>query len=1280
MATARRGGRQAAAANLRVGTAAVKDDNRKEPKSEEVKTPVTAASDQTAQTDNKRSPTLEKLAEKGLDTSPGKPGKTEDPRETKDETERMDQDPPAAVKAESPATDEPAKMEDQPESRAEIEKMNEDSPVIHKPGSPTIDLFSKLPEDIATKPSFETEVGRGISRSESIKAEARKRSEAMSYPDSDGESELNATQGKRDPSSGPAQADAEDMEMEQDVEPYLSERFSTERIRHTSPISARVLQNVRALKEEILNGNGGGSGALSGAPSFSSNPDDNYLTSRQERSSSLIAPASTEVSASTSFDRPTLATRDNDRSKVEARKSRFSSDNQSANVSATRAQVDIRGLPKGANVPERLAGKEPEIISGVKRAMDVARSFGLDNPRNFKRQRHISPARSRQGSADAGGQQAQGSRWQANNRPDLYRPNARLADQNGASRPQDGPRGSLQSDDSIPARPLDRAPAGRLPGGNDSSRVSEENRERERSPPRRQSRWDQPARGANPDNRDRTPQNGLTRTLAGNSGLNHRPFSSPPRPSKFSPATAQTQQTARTGASSYSPSVAAQQRIHPDRLQAHDLRPVPPSAQIGDRAQTGSFSVASNPPVRQPLAVNPGRGQQDAGYPRNSQIELPSDVSESSRDRQQNVKTDALPPQAVGHSRDTPPRPEALLPEKPRMSRFSAAPAGPVNSNRSIWNAPATGSFPSLTAANLGRNMAGLPESHGAPKTFSRVSDDGRSALSEARVYVALPDHLSLGSPELIAPNRVPLMSPGTDGEPGRRRPPGSAALREELDARRHTQGAPRFRYIGHVDAERDNQGEAISRDLERDLRNSSVPSLLPPSNSSTMHSGLTSIRSSGVSRQSQEPYSAYDSPQNRNDPRTFGYRGEGRNNFNAIPQRQDVPRDDRDVPLPRFTPASRSDQPHALPGPLDDIRRFDDRGPVSRRIEDPRALRQHELGRSPSQNSSKRLDCLPDESRSFGYDGRAIDNLAPARRRERAGPPSGHNPPRPPYADERYRHEPVDIPRLTSSLVEQELAAMKQKIADLERLRALELSVYGAAPVVPIQRIESPPVRRPSNGYDEGRDAGRFDAARDPPFRHSLDSRDQGNTRDPVDMSGHQPHQVIHDSRGFRGGRDIKDVRGPVSHLVPSHGPRFNDQQNAMGPRRPVNGSVNESRHGAPTSLSGRVEMPRNFDSPKATPPSSRINDTRAPIRESEQIHEERRMPQRDARSFDDRAPLRPPLDEPHGGPGQTYRNVPPNQQWDRRNPAELRGGPPSAENQNFAFRPGYPAQSGRR
>lgn len=51
--------------------------------------------------------------------------------------------------------------------------------------------------------------------------------------------------------------------------------------------------------------------------------------------------------------------------------------------------------------------------------------------------------------------------------------------------------------------------------------------------------------------------------------------------------------------------------------------------------------------------------------------------------------------------------------------------------------------------------------------------------------------------------NRLALEGPGTAGPPGRRVPPGSAALRAELEARQQARGIPRFRYVGHVDVER---------------------------------------------------------------------------------------------------------------------------------------------------------------------------------------------------------------------------------------------------------------------------------------------------------------------------------------------------------------------------------------------------------------------------------------------------------------------------------------------
>lgn len=262
----------------------------------------------------------------------------------------------------------------------------------------------------------------------------------------------------------------------------------------------------------------------------------------------------------------------------------------------------------------------------------------------------------------------------------------------------------------------------------------------------------------------------------------------------------------------------------------------------------------------------------------------------------------------------------------------------------------------------------------------------------------------------------------------------------------------------------------------------------------------------------------------------------------------------------------------------------------------------------------------------------------------------------------------------------------MKQKIADLERLRALELSVYGAVPSVPPQRNASPSAHIPVNGYREMRDAPRFDAPRNQGFHNNVELREQGNARGfGGDVPSSEPFQGMRGSRDFQDGRENRGPYGPPPQMVPSHGPRYDNHTNDMGRRNPLPGPGNlgaqPPRQAPPTAFSGRVGAPRAFDPPKAMPPPSRMNDTRPPIRGREQIHEEPRVPERNnARAFSDRDSTRPSADGLQLGNGQPFRNVPPIQPWDRRNPAESGDGPIRGGNQKFSFQPGYPAQGGRR
>lgn len=141
-----------------------------------------------------------------------------------------------------------------------------------------------------------------------------------------------------------------------------------------------------------------------------------------------------------------------------------------------------------------------------------------------------------------------------------------------------------------------------------------------------------------------------------------------------------------------------------------------------------------------------------------------------------------------------------------------------------------------------------------------------------------------------------------------------------------------------------------------------------------------------------------------------------------------------------------------------------------------------------------------------------------------------------------------------TSSLVEQELAAMKQKIADLERLRALELSVYGgASQVAPSHRQVSPPRLDQSPRYIPMRDrvppgdirdqhvrdirhVGNFQDGQD-----ARDSRNNGNIRDTrPDIRVNGNHRNVQESRSLQ---DEAGYRPAHIQQTPSHGASYDDR-----------------------------------------------------------------------------------------------------------------------------------------
>ena len=377
----------------------------------------------------------------------------------------------------------------------------------------------------------------------------------------------------------------------------------------------------------------------------------------------------------------------------------------------------------------------------------------------------------------------------------------------------------------------------------------------------------------------------------------------------------------------------------------------------------------------------------------------------------------------------------------------------------------------------------------------------------------------------------VPLNSPGTVGDPGTRRPPGSAALRAELDARQEYRGAPRYRYVGHVGSDQHRpaahapvfEGSLSSHPSQPTTSARRFSGTLPPPNGSNR-----SIQG----REVQDPLSrsldsASAGPAYRDDER---------------PQRR-IEADSRprfgrhadDAPLPRgagpvYEAEDGMNRGRSEPNALYLDSRYHDRVPRIRNSDEALIHRQRDPSPAPRRAMGRQYDHSPEPRDSFDADPRS------ASRFDSSAPLSDWNlgsrrfdDPARPELDSRI---PVDAPRFASSVVEQELAAMKQKIADLERLRALELSLYSESSTFLSQRNASPsPPLVPSHGYRDIRSAPR------PKFHGDVNLRNSAETR--TSEAG----PPAYDRRDMRDERDDRDFRANSSRFAPSQpGPNFNE------------------------------------------------------------------------------------------------------------------------------------------
>lgn len=150
-------------------------------------------------------------------------------------------------------------------SDADAAIVRKDMTVPIKEEAVTISPLS--PERQHSTPPDAEEIDSKMNQADDIQKQSEleiKQEPAVTYPESDTEEDSGGNQNVEPMAHIEQGLDEMEMDIADEAEIEMSDAmsapFSTEKIRHTSPISARVLQNVRALKEEILNGGGNMSG------------------------------------------------------------------------------------------------------------------------------------------------------------------------------------------------------------------------------------------------------------------------------------------------------------------------------------------------------------------------------------------------------------------------------------------------------------------------------------------------------------------------------------------------------------------------------------------------------------------------------------------------------------------------------------------------------------------------------------------------------------------------------------------------------------------------------------------------------------------------------------------------------------------------------------------------------------------------------------------------------------------------------------------------------------
>jgi hypothetical protein len=486
----------------------------------------------------------------------------------------------------------------------------------------------------------------------------------------------------------------------------VSESYSTERIRHTSPISARVLQNVRALKEEILNGGGTTAAPAPGVTASTSQGStaapapgitpvvshtsslDECLSTLQERANSILARSSKTPNSS-----PAGAFR---RFNHNQQGGRFQGSANSSPLNANNPAFKSRfSEAPSVNVPSNRSYQNNGIASSrswtAGTGVDSGSRFGVkrdaevDETRSFKRQRNESPGETWRGTREAGRDEGPPRQMGESRRENERLPDQdRLPDQNRYSN-----------------RDTNRFEQVPSPRGQYDGRDAESRRDDERRPFNREE-----ASGRYSPSRDRY----------GSPNRDH-----PPREGDFPPQDRQ-----------------MDRRPVVDRFTGPGTVPSQSSRSIAAPAGPGNASFipsgqfgARGPPISG--SASQQNGPSTSGFSKASQHETNTGRPGVSQDSPQSgaPRFNNAGNVATGPNNNAP---DSRPANGVRVSRFSA-PLQPAGSMPGVNKA--AGPLPSLTAANLGRNVRDPPEARKFRNgSVSRQSDDGRSIISESRRYV----------------------------------------------------------------------------------------------------------------------------------------------------------------------------------------------------------------------------------------------------------------------------------------------------------------------------------------------------------------------------------------------------------------------------------------------------------------------------------------------------------------------------------------------------------------